>query len=274
MANLLDAIRGNNQALTQKQGMTDETSKLSTLLRAKSGKASGGADVAQSNLGEQQAVAQTNQTMQNQVAPQAAAQLAGAEQVQMNQQTQQAGQEQQIAQSRKFDTIQSRLKTDEILQNLERGNKELDARQQAANMEQLGQNLRLSNTQYIDNLQREGDRSRLNSAQGYQEELARTMFGESQVMLEKNLANKSILSANDRDFERSMAVMGLDTAYGMFRQEAAGEAARGQAAAAGSIINTGIGAYGTSQDNASKKDYYTTGGGKGSDSYEASQYRK
>lgn len=245
---LLDAIRNNSQAMTQGQGVTDETSKVANLMRARTGKASTGSPIAQSNLGEQGAVATTNSTMQNQVAPAAAIQQAGLEQQQAGQQSQLAAQEQGIQQSRKFDSQQSQTKVDQILSDLERNKGTIDFQKDKAALEQVGQNLRLSNQKYVDELQREGSRMRLNDENSFAQEIARVGYGDNQKLLEKNLNNKSILKASDREFQMSMANLGLDASYQMFQNSAAGKAQAAQYTAAGSAITSGIGAYNTYQN--------------------------
>jgi hypothetical protein len=108
---------GNSQP--QQQGVTDETSKLQTLLRAKSGKASAGGPVASSNLGETQAVTQTNQQL-GQVAAQNEIQNQTNEQQSLAQDQSAQLQNAETNQSRRFDTIQNRLKTDSLLSEYER----------------------------------------------------------------------------------------------------------------------------------------------------------
>lgn len=273
--NLLDALRqGNNQAL-QKPGLTDETSKLGTLLRAKSGKAVGGPEASASNLQEQQAVVQSGQQMQEQVAPQAAIQQAGLEQQQVGQQQQEEQQVQEIQQARKFDTIQNKLKTTSILNELERDKDRLDIAKDKAKLEQVGFQLRLQDKQYLDNLQREGSRSRLNSEVGFKEAMADEVLGNSKQLLSKNLEGRSVLDADDRTFRKSLAAMGVQDAYGMFKEDQKSAKQRAAWEGAGALGTAGIGAAGTYAESQSKSEYYGKGGkGENVQGYEAEQYRK
>lgn len=215
MANLLDTIRQNTEQLPQ-QGMTDQGQGLAALLRAKSGKAVAGPDVAASNLGEAQAVAQTNQTMQNQVQP--AAQLQNASITQGSNAVAQQQQEQlaQIGQARQYDTLQTRLKTNQVLGDLERNKGQVDAQDQAAQVAQVAQNLRLQNQQYVDNLKLQGQTSRLNDSLEFKQNLQQSILGDNQEILEKQLGDKSILNANANEWNKAMSDMQTKDAWDMF----------------------------------------------------------
>ena len=172
MANLLEALQPQ---------MQDTTSQLSTLLRAKSGKAVGAPATAISTQQEQAAVAQAGQAM-----------------------------------------------------------------------EQLGQNLRLNNQKYVDNLQREGSRARLNDDIQFREQVAKSVLQDNKSLLEKQLGNRSILSASDREFSIAMARMGVQDAWQMFRNESNAQQSAAQWSTGASLINTGLGAYGTYQERVEK----------------------
>lgn len=239
MANLLDTIRQN------KPGVTDESQKLQGLLRAKSGKAVAGPEVASSNLGEQQAVAQSQQQIQNEVVPQAQIQEQGQRQQTAGIKQAESQQVQGIEQSRRFDTIENRLKTQQILNDLERNKGQIDLARDKAQLEQVGQNLRLQNKQYIDNLQREGNRARLGNQAEFQEALADSVLGDSRELLEKNLGNKSILDATDRDFQKSLTEMDVNHAYDMFKREKKEQKERALYQSIGGLTQAGIGAAGS-----------------------------
>lgn len=238
MASLLDTIRNNsNKSLsTQMQPqVTDETQKAATLLRAKSGKAVGGGAVAQSNLGEQAAATSGAATIANEVAPAAALQSAAVGQQESAQAQQTQLQQSDIAQSRNFNTLQTKMKTDEILNQLSQGNREIDANRDAAALEQVGANLRLSTQKYTDNLQLEGNRARLDQGNRFELEYANSVLADSGELSAQGRANASILAGNDRQFRDSISNMDIATAYKMFSAQQAGEAntARWASAAAG-----------------------------------------
>lgn len=240
MANLLQTIRQNSQP--QEQGVTDETQKLQTLLRAKSGKALAGPGVVSSNLGEQQAVANTNQQIQQEVAPQAAIQNAGLEQQQAGIQQQEQQQRSDIAQSRRFDTLQTRIKTDQILSDLERNKGKIDLARDGARLEQLGSNLRLENQKYVQDLQREGSRARLNDELAFREATARATMGNNMEIMNKSIDNNTFLKANDRDFKRKVAQIDIGSAYQMFNNEIAAGKQQAMWSGLGSLAKAGVNA--------------------------------
>lgn len=274
MANLLDAIRNNTNAMaTQKQGMEDETGKLQSLLRAKSGRETSGGDIAASNLGEQQAVQNTNTQMQNSVAPAASIQNADIEAANRAQEAGVATQKQTIAQNRNIDSIQTRIKTNQLLQDLEQNKGRIDQQQKDSMVQQAAQNLRLQNQKYVDNLQREGGKSRLDDANSFQEELARSVMGDNKEMLQESLGNQSILDASDRDFKKAVGDMSVGNAYDVFRNAQKAEQQRAIYTGIGSLVSAGVGAAGSmgggtpapsGTGTAAKSNYGTTSYGGGS----------
>lgn len=243
MANLLDTIRGNAQP--QQQGVTDETSKLQTLLRAKSGKAVGGSAVNASNLAEQSAVSAANSQIQNEIQPQIQMQQEAAQQQQAGIVSQEEQQRGAINQSRQADDLQTRIRTDQILADLERGKSQLNVEKDKARLEQVGANIRLQDKQYVQKLQQEASLARLQDDASFQEALSRTYFGDAQQLLQKQMGNQSILSANDRQFKEATANMDIDTAYAAMREAGRANAQAGMWQGIGNITTAGIGAYGT-----------------------------
>lgn len=234
MANLLEALQPQ---------MQDTTSGLATLLRAKSGKAVSGPSTALSTQQEQAALAQTAQAMQpvqQAATTQQLAQQQQAQEVEQRAQQQQA----EITQGRQANQLQMQLRTDQLLQELEQGKGKIDTAKYQASLEQLGQNLRLSNRQYVDNLQREGGRARLNDRLQFNEQLKEAILRDNKMLLEKQLGNKSILAANDREFKIQMERMGNQMAWDLFTNEMKAEKERGLATGLGSLITAGVGAYG------------------------------
>lgn len=247
MANLLDTLRNSNQAATAPLKAEDTTQGLSTLLRAKSGKATGGLSGALSNQAEQAAMASGNQGL----AQQAQANTIAAQ----GQQQQQAATKQQtqqnltsINQQKQASSLQSQVRTDQLLQDLEQNKGKIDAQQYQANLEQVGQNLRLSNSQYVDNLTREGARARLDDANAFKEALVRSTFNDNQNILNTKLGNKTVLNADQREWDQAMGQMTINDAYDMFKSGAANESARAQASGIGSVLTSGIAAAGTAMD--------------------------
>lgn len=232
MANLLEALQPQ---------MQDTTSGLATLLRAKSGKVVSGPSTAISTQQEQGALAQTAQQMQP-VQQAEAIQQAGQQQQarEIEQKTQQ--QQADIAQQRQANELQTQLRTNELLQELEQGKGRIDVERYKSNLEQIGQNLRLSNREYVDNLQREGARARLNDKIQFEEQLNQSILQDNKELLERQLGNKSILAVNDRQFSIMLEKMGFQTAMDLLNNELKAERERGTATAIGGLVTAGIGA--------------------------------
>lgn len=244
MANLLDALKS--------PGMADTTSQLSGLLRAKSGKAAAAPAGAVSTQQEQAAVAQTAQAMQP-VQQAAATQQAEQEQQARGLQQQVGQQQAEIQQARQANQIKTQLQTQQILQDLEQNKGKIDMARYQSSMEQLGQNLRLSNQKYVDNLQREGNRARLNDDVQFREQLARSVLQDNKNLLERQLNNKSILSANDREFSIAMAKMGVNDAWQLFRNEAKAQQGAAQWTTGASVLTSGLAGYGSYQESQERK---------------------
>lgn len=265
-SNLLDTIRQNT--LTQvSPGVGDDTQNLSRLLRAKSGKSVSGGDIAASNLGEQQAVSQTQGTLSGQIAPAAAAQTAAIDTQAQGQQQQLDTQKANVAQSNRFNTIQKQLQTSQILSDFERSKGQLDLDKNRAAANQVTQNLRLSNSQYIDQLQREGARARLDNDIEFRKQLAETTFGNNIDLLQQRLGNKSILSANSREFSKLLSNIDAETASSLFASEMAGAKTNALYGGVGALSTAGVGAYGTYKSNQNKSAYSDYAKSGGTDSY-------
>ena len=247
MANLLQALQ------QQQPQMQDTTSGLATLLRAKSGKAVSGPATALSTQQEQAAIAQTQQAMQP---VQEAAQTQEMAQGQQQREVQQrAGQQQaEIAQSREANKMQTQLRTDQLLQELEQGRGRIDLAKYQSNLEQVGFNLRLENKEYVDNLQRQGDRARLNSRIQFEQQLALSALADNKIILEKQLGNRSVLSANDREFARRMADMGIQNAWQIINNDIKAAQELGQAQAIGGLVTAGIAGYAKYKKDKKDKD--------------------
>lgn len=239
---LLEAIQNNLQG--QQPQATDETGKLQSLIRAKSGKASGGSAVAEPNLGEQSANNQTAMGL-GQVAQQGQVVQAGQQQAQEQVQQADTMGRAQINQARNFDTVQNKLKTNAILSDLERNKGKVSSAQDQARLEQVGFNLRMQNTQYVDNLQREGAKARLDDNIAFSQQLQASVFGDQQAALEKKYGNQSFLNTSDRDFNKVLGNMDLNFAYDLFKNDMSTAKNKKLYGGLGALTTAGIGGYGT-----------------------------
>lgn len=107
-----------------------------------------------------------------------------------------------------------------ILQEFEQGKARIDVAKDKARMEQALFGLRLTNKKYIDKLEIEGRKRRLDNAVQFKEALAEALFKEELGLLKTDIAFKRALAADDRAFEKLLGSMDLDTALRLATQEA------------------------------------------------------
>lgn len=220
MPSLYDVINKNAAQQSSAQApMQDETLRTRKLLQAKSGRSLSEATEAPiSSLQEQSANAATTSGLQ-QVGQQAqlqAQQLGQAEE----QVQQQVGQQQRgIEQQKRFDTIENRLQTDQLLQNLEQSRGKLDVMKDKASKEQIASNLRLQSQEYIDNLQRAAASARLDDAASFQDQLLRDTLGDNESLLRQKLGDNAFLGESEREWKKRLAQMNADSAYDVFKDD-------------------------------------------------------
>lgn len=219
MANLLDTIKQNREQLAGQQApMTDQTQKIQTLMRAKSGKAIGSGEAAASSLGEQSAVQQTQDQLgqlgQNLQIQQKADETAQKAQ---DQQTQQARSD--ITQATRFNTVQNQMKANQILNDLSQQKGELDLDKDRARLEQASFILAMGDKQYTDELQQIGQRRRLDNEADFNQEMQQLAFGNNLDLLKSKLASGDILAASDREFNKAMSKLSIEDAIKIAQTE-------------------------------------------------------
>jgi hypothetical protein len=89
---------------------------------------------------------------------------------------------------------------------------ELDFQKDKAVVEQAGFYARLANDQYVEKLQNEGARARINSAADFEEEFTRTILRDEEQTLKNSLLFEELLKADERKFEVLLQGMDLDFA--------------------------------------------------------------
>jgi hypothetical protein len=258
MASLLDTIKMNQDAAAQQATSAPRQaseinvqSQSQKLLQAKSGKAvAPGSTPRQSNVQEQQA--QQNALLQGQ---------ALAQQIQLGQQAIQAQATQQAeaikVQSQEQDFQAQKLETDYLrsedaaLDQYLQGQKKLDLSKDKAKFEQMGFQMRMADSKYIDTLTREAKRSQLDNEVKFKEEMARTVFAEELEMFHDNLDFRNSMFSDKQEFLEQMGQMDLDYALqmGAFANQQA--AANSLFTGVGQISSGSIqayGAYSNSQD--------------------------
>lgn len=251
MATLLEKLKQNLGQVGGTAAPTEATGEIKSLLAAKRGRIGPATGLQGRSLTEAAAQQQTQEQL-SQAATQATMTQQAIGQAQAEQQAEQAAREAAITGQQAESRLQTRIKTESILQGLEQGRAELSEDKRQSALEQATSLLRLQNKKYIDDLQREGDRARLQDSVRFNEELARAISAENQAMLGDWFKTKEMLDANQRDFEKRMEQMSAsDVLAAMRAQTRFGEtqAAIGGAAELG---KAGIGAYSTYTESTNK----------------------
>ena len=219
MATLLDTLKQNLGQVGGGEAVADETGTVKGLLAAKKGivgppSALGpkGFSVAEAaaKAPAQQQLAETAQAAQLQAT--GIGQAAAAQGEEERQKTQ------QIEMQRQQASLQNKIQTENILRGLEQNRAALTEDQRRAGMEQVAAQLRLQNDAYITNLQREGNRSRLQDDLAFDEQLKKDISADNIALLKIKFGNQSLLDASDRDFTKELAKIDFATAAAMARE--------------------------------------------------------
>lgn len=107
-----------------------------------------------------------------------------------------------------------------ILQDFQQGKARLDNAKDKARMEQALFGMRLANKKYLDQLEIEGKRRRLDNAVQFKEALTETLFKEELDLLRSSLDFKRKLNGDARDFEKLLQDIDIETALKLALQEA------------------------------------------------------
>jgi hypothetical protein len=166
--------------------------------------------VGQTNLAEQSAVADANSTLQNQVAP--------AAELQNNQLQLQADEQQQSADLQKADVDQRRNivqqqaqnKLGELMQSFGQQRQELDLKRDRAQVDQIMTTARLANKQYVDQLEEEGRKLRLDNAADFQNQLLDTTFENNSSLIKSKIGADNVLRSTDRQYQQRLSQITVD----------------------------------------------------------------
>lgn len=225
-ATLYDVISGNST--TPAAPALGETARAQKLFQARSGKQTGtGSEPGISDISEKSA---SDQTSLNLLPVQQAAAAQGqqvgqaAAGIEQGRQYEQA----QTDQARQGLSLKGQLQTSSLLQDLEQQKGQLDLEKDKSRLEQLAFGLRMQDQTYVDTLQREGARQRLDDAATFNEALQTSIFGEQTDLLQTALGGKSILEASDREFQKFLSSMSIDQAQTLAGIDLKHAAAMGQ----------------------------------------------
>lgn len=274
MATLLETLQKQGQ-VPGNAGIIDETQKAKTLFQAKSGVAPasiGGPK--SSNLGEQAAVDQTNAGLQP-VRQQA--QLVGQQlESQQANVAQTADQQRATAEAAKrADSISRNIQTDQLLNDLGRDRATLHQQQNQSKLEQVAFGLAMKDKQYVEQLQNEGTKLRLDNALNFKSAMEDDLMAAQQDALQDAIGNKQVMDMGDREFQQAMGSLSIDQIMKMadldmnrdaamsgidaaniksdFQMKAKQAAIANQASGIDSLIKGGIGAVGAYQNSTSNE---------------------
>lgn len=245
MATLLDTLKKNLGQVGQPEAVADETGTVQQLLTARKGIVGPATALGPKGLavGEAAARGQTQQQLAE-VSRGAALQSTALSQEAAGQTEEQRQREANIATQRQQNALQSRIQTENVLRTLEQSKGALAEDKRRAGLEQVAANLRLQNAVYIDNLQREGAKSRLQDSLAFDQQLKQQAVGDNISLLRLKLGNMAAIDANDRQFQEMLAKIDINAAINMQRENAGFEAQQGKIQALGQAATTGIGVYG------------------------------
>lgn len=102
------------------------------------------------------------------------------------------------------------ITVNDIFSKFERSTQELDLRKDAAELEQLSFHLAMSDRAYLDELTRIGTERRLHDKHQFQKEITRTILGNKQAELLKQLGFNEELGQMQRDWNKEMANLGFE----------------------------------------------------------------
>ncbi len=204
---LLTRIRELGQAQAP-EGKTEELRKLQqTALTGKAGVEETGPRAAplMEKLAKQQVREQEVDTAQQE--EQVAAQLeARAQQVAQQFDAAQLQQMEQMLNAKQ----QIQQQTTALLNQAVREGKKLDSAKQKAAAEQLGFEIRMNNEEYVQRLQQNGMRARLDNEINFKEELQRSIFAEEMELFQNDLDFQRIMQAEGRDLMEALANLEIE----------------------------------------------------------------
>ena len=145
-----------------------------------------------------------------------------------------------------------------ILQDFEQGRAKLDLGKDKARMEQALFGMRLSNKKYLDQLEIQGRKRRLDNAVQFKEALAETLFKEELDLLKSDIQFRRALAGDERAFEKLVSSINIDAALRMAMQEAEATNIAQIVSGAKQVVTGGIQAYATKEEKPSGTTSTTT----------------
>jgi len=255
MATLLDTLKKNLGGVgAPAEPIADETGTVQRLLAAKKGIVGGPQAPKGLNIAEAAARGQTQQQLQ-QVGEQAQLQSTAIQQAATGQAEEQKQREQAIEGQREEGALRNRIQTENILRGLEQSGREMDEKERQSQIELAGAMLRFQNGQYIRDLQREGAKARITDANEFDRQLLESILGENRALLKAKIGSQELRDLNDRDFNKEIAKIDIDTALQFARENAKQMQTQAQIQGATELAKSAVSAYGQYKGGAFSGDY-------------------
>lgn len=256
MATLLETLKKNLGGVTTPELDVDETGQIQKLLAAKQGivgpeSALGPRGLA---IGEVAAKGQTQEQL-SKLGTAAQMQTTQLTQAARGEEMQQKQQEEALSAQRQEGQLRTRIQTENILRGLEQGRASLSEEQRRQGLEQVASNLRLQDRQYVDNLQREGARARLEDSISFNEALKRSILEDNLSLTQQFYKDKAALDLSDREWSKYLATIDIDSAMQMMRDDARFATEQATIQGLGSLISTGIGIGGQAMGGGFNQNY-------------------
>lgn len=258
MASLLDTLRKNlSQVGAAPAAAGEETGQVQALVSAKSGQVGARPAPRGRSIVEAAAQQQTQEQLTG-LQEQAALQSAATTQAFQEQEQRQRAAEADITGKKEAGRLESRLKTENLLQDLEMNKGRMNAREQQAKTELLTATMRLGNKDYTDRLRLEGARNRLDDRNQFEKALAESIMNENLDIFKKDLVDRQARDASGREYQKELARMNARDVLAQYRAAARQGATQAQIGAIAETAKTG-GAAGGQYYKESKAGAYDEG---------------
>lgn len=132
------------------------------------------------------------------------------------------------------------VEVDDIFSKFEQSNKDLAFRRDASELEQLAHTLRMSDTQYVDQLTRVAKLRGLEDELAFGKEAMRLSFGENLKLLQDVLDFAELESIDENEFMRRMGDIDINMATSIAASAAKAENVKNVAEGAGTVIESGL----------------------------------
>jgi hypothetical protein len=244
MASILDTLRKNlSQVGAAPVPAGEETGQVQALVSAKSGQVGARPAPRGRSIVEAAAKQQTQEQLSN-LGQQADTQAIATTQAFAEQEQRQRAAEGELTGKKEAGRLEARLKTENLLQDLEMNKGRMNAREQQAKTELLTATMRLGNKDYTDRLRLEGARNRLDDRLQFEQALAESIMNENLDIFRKDIVDRQARDASDREYQKQLARMNAQDVLAQYRAAARQGATQAQIGAVAETAKTGAASYG------------------------------